>query len=102
MLEKLSQILDRFLEERDIKKKIYEKEIILNWKKYVGSLISTHIIPRNIRNGILYVYSDHPTWSENFLNLFPEIMKKINESFGFEIIKETKVYIKRKGNGKKK
>ncbi|MBC7195149.1 MAG: DUF721 domain-containing protein [Caldisericia bacterium] len=102
MLEKLSQILDRFLEERDIKKKIYEKEIILNWKKYVGLLISTHIIPRNIRNGILYVYSDHPTWSENFLNLFPEIMKKINESFGLGIIKEVKVYIKRKGNERKK
>jgi predicted nucleic acid-binding Zn ribbon protein len=102
MLERLSQILDRFLEERDIKKKIYEKEIILNWKNYVGNLISTHIFPKNIRNGVLYVYSDHPTWSENFINLFPEIKKKINDSFGLEIIKDLKVYLMRKENGRKK
>lgn len=102
MLERLSQILDRFLEERNLKKKIYEKDIILNWKKYVGEGFFRHIIPKNIRNGLLIVYSDHPTWSENFLNLFPEIKNKINEIYGYEVIKEVKIYLLRKGYGRKK
>lgn len=102
MLERLSQILDRFLEERDLKKKIYEKDIILNWKKYVGNPISNHIIPKDIKRGTLFVYSDHPTWSENFINLFSEIKNKINEIYGYEVIKEVKVFLKRKGYGRKK
>lgn len=102
MIEKLSDILERFLEERDLKKKIYEKDVILNWKKYVGNLLASHIIPVNIKKGTLIVFSDHPTWSENFLNLFPEIKEKINKVYGYELISEVKVILKRKGYGRKK
>lgn len=102
MIEKLSNILERFLEKRDLKKKIYEKDVILNWKKYVGNILASHIIPVNIKKGTLIVLSDHPTWSENFLNLFPEVKEKINSIYGYELINEVKVILKRKGYGRKR
>lgn len=101
-MEKLSEILEKFLEKRDLKRKILYNDLILNWKKFVGGNLANHIFPKNVKNKVLILYSDHPVWSENFKILSSEIKKKINEHYKIDLIDDFKILILRKDYGRDK
>jgi len=101
-LEKLSKILDEFLEKKDLKKKILYNDLILNWKNFVGEGLATHIQPKSVKNKILLLYSDHPVWSENFKIIQTEVKKRINEHYKIDLIDDFKITILRKDYGRNK
>ncbi|MGB9750483.1 MAG: DUF721 domain-containing protein [Caldisericia bacterium] len=101
-MEKLSKILDEFLEKKDLKKKILYNDLILNWKNFVGEGLATHIQPKNVKNKILLLYSDHPVWSENFKIMQNEVKKRINEHYKTDLIDDFKIMILRKDYGRNK
>lgn len=102
MLEKLSRILEEFLEKKDLKKKILYNDLILKWKIFVGESLAVHIFPKNVKNKVLILYSDHPVWSENFKIISKEVKKKINEHYKADLIEDFKIMISRKKYGKNK
>lgn len=101
-MEKLSKILDEFLEKKDLKRKILVRDLILNWKIFVGENLSSHIYPKSVKNKILILYSDHPVWSENFKIVSSEVKKKINEHYNIDLIEDFKINILKKAYGRNK
>lgn len=101
-MEKLSKILDEFLEKKDLKKRILINDLILNWKIFVGENLSTHIFPKGVKNKILILYSDHPVWSENFKIISSDVKRKINEHYKIDLIEDFKITILRKDYGRNK
>ena len=102
MLEKLSRILDEFLEKKDLKKKILYNDLILNWKIFVGENLAVHIFPKSVKNKVLILYSDHPVWSENFKIISKEVKKKINDYYKTDLIDDFKIMILRNEYGRNK
>lgn len=101
-MEKLSKILDEFLEKKDLKIKILIQDLILNWKIFVGENLSSHIYPKSVKNKILILYSDHPVWSENFKIVSSEVKKKINDHYKIDLIEDFKINILKKAYGRNK
>jgi len=101
-LERLSKILDEYLEKKDLKNKILYNDLILNWKTFVGENLGNHIFPKSVKNKILILYSDHPVWSENFKIISNEVKKRINEHYKFDLIDDFKIMILRKDYGRNK
>lgn len=101
-MEKLSKILDEFLEKKDLKRKILVRDLILNWKIFVGENLSSHIYPKGVKNKILILYSDHPVWSENFKIVSSEVKKKINKHYDIDLIEDFKINILKKAYGRNK
>ncbi len=55
------------------------------WNQIVGEILSTHTKPVKIENEILYIYSDHPVFSNDVSMLKSVIKEKLMNSFGIKI-----------------
>lgn len=67
----------------------YKKnQIFYTWGDIVGKEIGKHIIPQEIKFGVLYVYANSSVWANNFQYLKMEIIEKINEFLGYKFVKD--------------
>lgn len=67
----------------------YKKnQIFYTWGDIVGKEIGKHIIPQEIKFGVLYVYANSSVWANNFQYLKMEIIEKINEFLGCKFVKD--------------
>lgn len=58
------------------------------WPKAVGTEISRQAIPNAYKNGILFVETKHPIWTTELTAKRHQILRKINEELGQELVRE--------------
>jgi len=66
-----------------------------NWEKIAGGIISAHSIPDRIFRNILFISADHSTYANEIIMMKKNILQKIDDIIGQNIIKTIKVEIKR-------
>ena len=66
-----------------------------NWEKIVGGIIATHSIPEGIFKNILFISSDHSTYANEIVMMKKDILQKIDDIIGCDIIKTINVKTKR-------
>ncbi len=62
------------------------------WPEVVGDTVAAHAEPTSLRDGVLRVRADSPTWATELGYLATQIVARANEVAGTEIVKELKVW----------
>ena len=63
------------------------------WAETVGPAIAAHCSPSSLRDGLLRLRADSPAWATEVGYLGPEILRRINEMAGMELVTEVKVWV---------
>ncbi len=63
------------------------------WKGIVGPGIAAHADPTSLRDGVLGVRADSPTWATELGYLAGEIKTRVNRAVGEPLVREVKVWV---------
>jgi hypothetical protein len=87
-LDKLSATLGKLLKARGLQSRLYEYRIFGQWERSVGPMIARHAQPQAVRGNKLSLVVDSPAWMQQLSLLKPEIIAKLNNSIGRDMIKD--------------
>ncbi len=80
--------LQRLVQDIGIEKKLNEYRAVTEWETIVGEHIARESSAARISQGVLVVRVRTSTWRNELTLRKKEIIKKINETLGGEIVKE--------------
>lgn len=63
------------------------------WNDLVGDVIATHARPHAFKGRLLLVHVSNSTWLHQLLFLKKDIIEKVNEAYGKEMVTEIKFKI---------
>jgi len=86
--QKLSDILQTFIKEKNLQKKFDEIDVISSWKKILGNTISSYTERVNLYNGVLFVKMKSPVVKNELMMMKEDIKKRLNEEAGSEVVKK--------------
>lgn len=92
-MARISDVILKIARKFDIEIKLFEHTINSQWEEIVGDRIASHTRPDTISYRILTVYVDSSVWMQQLIFLKDNIVKKINEKTGRQIIKDIKFRI---------
>lgn len=90
-----SNIVPDLMEDLDIKESFFVSQLKEKWPVYVGKILSTHSFPDRIFNKILFINVDHSAYAGELSINASEILKKIQNDFGENLIKSVKFEVKK-------
>ena len=65
--------------------------IFERWASIVGADVAAHVEPTSLREGVLRVRADSPTWATEIGYLATEISERVNTAMGRPIVSELRV-----------
>jgi hypothetical protein len=80
--QSIHSILERTLKSLEIDVPLKTYSIVGAWNEIVGESVAGHSQPRSIRNQILFIDVDHPTWMQQLQFLKPTLLDQINAFLG--------------------
>lgn len=95
--ESIGAILNRTLssikivdhgQEMTLKRRLAQERALQLWPDVVGSHISNHTQPLWVKDSVIFVQVDSPTWSNELVFFKEEIIKKLNQRIGWRIISD--------------
>lgn len=78
--QKISNILDELIENRDWRKGIAEGNLFSDWREIVGAEIADHSTPITLYEGKLTIQTTSTAWSTQLRLMNDELLKKIRQS----------------------
>jgi predicted nucleic acid-binding Zn ribbon protein len=85
--EDLSAIMNKLVGESEYSKKLNQYNIFNHWPAIVGPAIGKKTKPEKLFKGLLYISVSNSTWSNELSSMSDQLIKKINEYIGEEIVK---------------
>ena len=85
---KISDVLESVVRDLNLEKGIAEHRAIVLWEKVVGSEAAAHAIPREVARGRMVATVDSSVWLQELRMREREIIAKINELIGEEVLRE--------------
>ena len=76
-----------------IDERLHQYQALLVWDDVVGPQIAARTKPEKIRDGVLEVCVDQPTWMQQLQLLKPQILAKLNSRLGDAPLRE--IFLKR-------
>jgi len=89
----IGDVLKKLRYRLQVAKKQREFEILKDWTDIVGEKLAANTCPMYIVKGKLYIGAEGSSWFQEASYMRPEIIKRINEKFGKEAVKEIKFKI---------
>ncbi len=87
----LGDVLQEFLRESGLEKPLLERKVVEQWPVVMGDLIARFTRKVELKNGVLMVYlTSSALRQELFLARF-ELVKKMNDAVGAEIVKDVRL-----------
>lgn len=86
--EKLQGILFRIIKGKGWEKKLKETTLLTSWETLFGPPVSKVAKPVKIESGKLFLQVKEPAWKSELSFQKPEILKKINQFTGSEVVKD--------------
>lgn len=62
-----------------------------SWERIVGPAVAAHVEPASLRNGVLKLRADSPSWATEIGYLREQIRAQANEALGSEIVTKIEV-----------
>ncbi len=62
-----------------------------SWARIVGPAVADHVEPVSLRDGVLKLVADSPTWATEITYLAEQIRAQANEALGAPIVKKIEV-----------
>ena len=86
--ERVGDILGRLFESMSWGRRVFEGRALTLWSDVVGKAVGQHSRPLRIENGKIVVEVKDAIWKQEILLLSPEIIQKMNERLGEEVVKD--------------
>ena len=86
--EQLKAILERIIKRKGWEKRLKENILLASWEKLFSPPVSRVAKPLKIESGRLYLQVKEPAWKSELSFQKLEILKKLNEFSGAEIVRE--------------
>jgi hypothetical protein len=86
-------LLDTLLAGWGLDQRLHQYRALLIWDEVVGPQIAARTRPEKIRDGVLEVCVDQPTWMQQLQLLKPQILAKLNAQLGSSPLRE--IFLKR-------
>lgn len=88
-IKQMGSVLDKVFEDLGIENLNSGYAFETNWADTVGKQIAKHARPGKLRNGVLTIYVDHPTWM-NELSRFGKkaLLFKLQKKHSTDVIKD--------------
>ena len=67
--------------------------VFAGWPELVGDTIAAHVRPLGLRDGILHLEADEPGWATQLRYLGPDLIRRVNEQVGSDLVKELAVRV---------
>lgn len=87
------ELLDGLLAGWGLNERLHQYKALLLWDEVVGPQIAARTRPEKIRDGVLEVCVDQPTWMQQLQLIKPQILAKLNSRLGEDALRE--IYLKR-------
>jgi predicted nucleic acid-binding Zn ribbon protein len=84
----LGAVLDEFLKNIGVERKVKEGMVLERWSEVVGPYIAKVSKADRIENGVLYVKVINPSWKHHLFMFRREIIKKLNDSLKLDVVRE--------------
>jgi predicted nucleic acid-binding Zn ribbon protein len=84
----IGKALAALLGELGIGPRLKQYEVVERWHELVGEQISRVTVPERMDNGKLFVHVLKATWRNELIFLKAELIAKINQALGQEIVKD--------------
>jgi len=84
----LAEAMKDYIREMNLEGKLNEVHLIGSWEEVVGKAISSRTGKIYIRDHVLYVHLNSSVVRNELLMLRQELMEKLNERAGAEVIKD--------------
>jgi len=84
----LKDVINDFLESKNLKGKLAESKIITNWENVVGALIAKNTRKMYIHEGKLFLYVDSAPLRQELNFSKSKIIELVNKEAGFELIED--------------
>jgi predicted nucleic acid-binding Zn ribbon protein len=86
--QSLAEVMNDYIKEMNLGKKLKEVDIIDSWDEIVGKAISSRTVKVYIKDSILYVILKSSIVRNELLMIKEVLREKINERSGEEVIKD--------------
>jgi predicted nucleic acid-binding Zn ribbon protein len=86
--EKLQSIIFRIIKGRGWENKLKETTLLTSWETLFSPPVSKVAKPVKIESGKLFLQVKEPAWKSELSFQKPEILRKINQFSGSEVVKE--------------
>jgi predicted nucleic acid-binding Zn ribbon protein len=92
-MQDISAILDDYVSESELGKKLKKFSIFNHWEHIVGKEISRKTKPQKLFKKILYISVSDPGWANELSMMSEKLIEKINSYIGEEIISQLRFKI---------
>jgi hypothetical protein len=86
-------LVDKLLKGLGLDERLHQYRALIIWEEVVGPQIAARTRPVRIREGVLEVNVDQPTWRQQLQLMKPKILAQLNAELGKATIKD--IYLKR-------
>lgn len=86
-------VVDKLLKGLGLDERLHQYRALIIWDEVVGPQIAARTRPVRIREGVLEVNVDQPTWRQQLQLMKPKILAQLNAELGKATIKD--LYLKR-------
>ena len=87
------ELVDKMLKGLGLDERLHQYRALIIWEEVVGPQIAARTRPVRIREGVLEVNVDQPTWMQQLQLMKPKILTQLNAEMGKATIKD--LYLKR-------
>lgn len=87
----LGDTLARLATERGWSTELSVGGVIGRWRSVVGDQVADHCTPETFEDGLLMVRTDSTAWAANLRLLVPQLLVRLEEEVGRDVVREVKV-----------
>ena len=87
------ELVDKMLKGLGLDERLHQYRALIIWEEVVGPQIAARTCPVRIREGVLEVNVDQPTWMQQLQLMKPKILTQLNTEMGKATIKD--LFLKR-------
>ncbi|AGB40043.1 putative RNA-binding protein containing Zn ribbon [Halobacteroides halobius DSM 5150] len=93
MAESIKKLLDDTLNKLGLSRRLKEEKVLNLWSQLIGDKIGAHTQAKYINCGVLFVTVDNSTWAHQLLFMKKNLIQKINQKMGQQIVKEIRFQV---------
>lgn len=86
--ERIGKVLNRTLKGLKIDHRLKEESALLSWNKVVGDTIASRTNPLRVRDSVLFVRVENPSWRNELVFLKPKIIRELNQSVKANVVRD--------------
>ncbi|MDT8441581.1 MAG: DUF721 domain-containing protein [Desulfuromonadales bacterium] len=86
-------LLEQLLSGLGLDERLRQARALVIWEEVVGPQIAAHTRARKLRDGVLEVGVDQPTWMQQLQLMKPQILRKLNAELGDAPVRD--IFLKR-------